>query len=97
MKELSLGGGAEKRIQRIFEKAEMRKQAGCDSLAADWQAILEMLLCLAHDQLCKSPGRLLPLQVSDEEEWEAFLSLQESLLLTSQVTSTLYITTTKTA
>jgi hypothetical protein len=79
MKEFSQGSNVEKSIQRVFEKAEARKQSGCDSLAADWQAILEMFLCMAQDHLSKSPGRLLPLQVGDQEEWEFYLDLQKKL------------------
>jgi len=64
---------------RAFEKAEVRKKSGCDPLVADWQAILEIALNLACSHLRKNPGRLLPLQIGDQEEWEFYLDLQEKL------------------
>ena len=79
MSRFSQGNNPEKKIKRVFEKAEIRKQSGCNPLAADWQAILELLLSLAHDHLCKNPGCLLPLQVDNEKERETYLDLQEKL------------------
>jgi hypothetical protein len=64
---------------RAFEKAEARKKSGCDPLAADWQAILEIALNLACGHLRENPGRLLPLQIGNQEEWEFYLDLQEKL------------------
>jgi hypothetical protein len=64
---------------RAFEKAAVRKQSGCDPLAADWQAILEIALNLARSHLRRHPGRLLPLQIGDDEEWEFYLDLLERL------------------
>ncbi len=64
---------------RVFEKASVRKQAGCDPLAADWQAILEIALNLARDHLRRNPGRLLPLQIGQDDEWEFYLDLLDKL------------------
>ena len=64
---------------RAFEKAEVRKKAGCDPLVADWQAILEITLHLASSHLRENPGRLLPLQIGNQEEWAFYLDLQEKL------------------
>lgn len=64
---------------RAFEKAEARKKSGCDPLSADWQAILEIALNLACSHLRDNPGRLLPLQIGNQEEWKFYLELQEKL------------------
>ncbi len=64
---------------KVFEKASVRKQSGCDPLSADWQAILEIALNLAHDHLHRNPGRLLPLQVGHDDEWEFYLDLLAKL------------------
>jgi hypothetical protein len=64
---------------RVFEKASVRKQSGCDPLSADWQAILEIALNLARTHLRRNPGRLLPLQIGADEEWEFYLDLLEKL------------------
>ena len=64
---------------RVFEKASIRKQAGCDPLSADWQAILEIALNLARSHLRRNPGRLLPLQIGGDDEWEFYLDLLEKV------------------
>ncbi len=64
---------------RVFEKASIRKQSGCDPLSADWQAILEIALNLGRAHLLRNPGRLLPLQIGNDEEWEFYLDLLEKL------------------
>ncbi len=64
---------------RAFEKASVRKQSGCDPLSADWQAILEIALNLARNHLRRNPGRLLPLQMGGDDEWEFYLDLLEKL------------------
>jgi hypothetical protein len=60
---------------RVFEKASVRKESGCDPFSADWQAILEIALNLARSHLRRNPGRLLPLQIGGDEEWEFYLDL----------------------
>jgi len=64
---------------RVFEKASARKDSGCDPLVADWQAILEIALNLARTHLQRNPGRLLPLQIGGDEEWEFYLDLLAKL------------------
>lgn len=64
---------------RVFEKASVRKQSGCDPLTADWQAILEIALNLARSHLRRNPGRLLPLQIGGDDEWEFYLDLLEKI------------------
>ncbi len=64
---------------RVFEKASVRKDSGCDPLVADWQAILEIALNLARAHLQRNPGRLLPLQIGSDEEWEFYLDLLAKL------------------
>ncbi len=64
---------------KVFEKASLRKQSGCDPLSADWQAILEIALNLAHTHLRRNPGRLLPLQIGEDEEWEFYVDLLDKL------------------
>jgi len=64
---------------RVFEKASVRKESGCDPLSADWQAILEIALNLARSHLRRNPGRLLPLQIGGDDEWEFYLDLLEKL------------------
>ena len=64
---------------RVFEKASVRKQSGCDPLSADWQAILEIALNLARGHLRRNPGRLLPLQIGGDDEWEFYLDLLEKI------------------
>ena len=64
---------------KVFEKASVRKESGCDPLSADWQAILEIALNLARSHLRRNPGRLLPLQIGGDAEWEFYLDLLEKL------------------
>ena len=65
--------------EKILEKAETRKQSGCDPIIADWQFIMEITLNMAGNQLQKRPGWLFPLQISARKEWEFYLDLQEKL------------------
>ncbi len=64
---------------RVFEKASVRKESGCDPLSADWQAILEIALNLARSHLRRNPGRLLPLQIGGDDEWEFYLDLLKKI------------------
>ena len=72
-----------KSIQRkadaIFKKAEDREKAGGDYFETGWQATLELMLLLAEKAMLESPGQLLPLQISDDDEWEFYLDVMEKL------------------
>ena len=69
----------EESAKEIFEKAEAREKAGCDSFEANWQATLELMLLIMEEHLLGQPGRLLPMHISDQNEWEFYLSIQEKL------------------
>jgi len=79
MGKLSARDMTKERVQKVFEKAEERKRSGRAPLAADWQAVLEVLLASTHDHLCQNPGRLVPLQVNNQDEWELYLDLLQNI------------------
>lgn len=79
MNSMTPGNISENWHLKVFQKAEARKETGCDPLTADWQAILEITLRMAHNHLRDKPGRLLPLQIDNQKEWDFYLDLQEKI------------------
>ena len=79
----------EKSAKAIFEKAEAREKAGRDSFEASWQAALEIMLLMMERHLLEHPGRLLPVQIDGQEEWEFYLDVQEKLDLPPDVCAVL--------
>ena len=69
----------EESAKEIFKKAEAREKAGCDSFEANWQAALELMLLIMEEHLLGQPGQLLPMHISDQNEWEFYLGIQEKL------------------
>ena len=69
----------EKGTKAIFDKAEAREKAGRDSFEAGWQAALETMLLLMEKHLLERPGRLLPIQIDGQEEWDFYVDVQEKL------------------
>jgi hypothetical protein len=69
----------EKSAQAIFKKAEDREKAGRDRFETGWQATLELMLLMMQDQILENPGKLLPMQISGDDEWDFYLDLMEKL------------------
>ncbi len=69
----------EKSAKAIFKKAEKREKAGGDHFETGWQATLELMLLMMEEQLLESPGLLLPMQISGDDEWDFYLDVMEKL------------------
>jgi hypothetical protein len=69
----------QKSANAIFQKAEKREKAGGDYFETGWQAVLELMLLMMEKQLLKSPGQLLPMQISGDDEWNYYLDVVEKL------------------
>jgi hypothetical protein len=69
----------QKSAKAIFNKAEEREKAGGDYFETGWQANLELMLLLMDEHLLESPGQLLPMQISEDDEWEFYLDVMEKL------------------
>ena len=69
--------------EEIFEKAEAWETAGQDPLLAHWQASLEILLLACEEAL--RPGRLLPMGIDGEKEWDFYLDVLEKLDLPPEI------------
>jgi len=69
----------EKSVEAIFEKARAREKAGGDFLEVGWQSTLEIMLLGMEKHILEQPGRLLPMQISGQEEWEFYQDVQEKL------------------
>jgi hypothetical protein len=69
----------EKTAKAIFDRAEAREKTGRDSFEAGWQATLEIMLLMMEKHLLEHPGRLLPMQIDGQDEWEFYLDVQEKL------------------
>jgi hypothetical protein len=69
----------EKSAKAIFKKAEKREKAGGDHFETGWQATLELMLLMMEQQLLESPGQLLPMQISGDDEWDFYLDVMEKL------------------
>ena len=69
----------QKSAEAIFKKAEDREKAGGDYFETGWQATLELMLLMMEEQLLKNPGQLLPMQISEDDEWDFYLDVMEKL------------------
>jgi hypothetical protein len=69
----------EKSVEAIFKKAEARERAGGDFFEVGWQSALEILLLTMEKHMLEQPGRLLPMQINDQDEWEFYLDVVEKL------------------
>ena len=69
----------QRKTEAIFKKAENREKAGGDYLDTGWQATLELMLLMMEEQLLESPGQLLPMQISGDDEWDFYLDVMEKL------------------
>jgi hypothetical protein len=69
----------ERKTEAIFKKAEDREKAGGDHFETGWQATLELMLLMMEAQLLESPGQLLPMQISEDDEWDFYLDVMEKL------------------
>jgi len=69
----------QRRAEAIFKKAENRQKAGGDYFESGWQATLELILLMMEEQLLESPGQLLPMQISGDDEWDFYLDVMEKL------------------
>ncbi|MHC4457626.1 MAG: hypothetical protein ACYS0I_11140 [Planctomycetota bacterium] len=69
----------QKSAKAIFKKAEKREKAGGDHFETGWQATLELMLLMMEEQLLESPGLLLPMQISGDDEWDFYLEVMEKL------------------
>jgi hypothetical protein len=66
-------------VQKIYARAEASKESGRDPFLADWQAVLEIMLFMIQEPLLQSPGQLLPMQISGQEEWEFYVDVRGKL------------------
>jgi hypothetical protein len=69
----------QKSAEDIFKKAEDREKAGGDYFETGWQATLELMLLMMKEQIVENPGQLLPMQISDDDEWNFYLDVMEKL------------------
>ncbi len=69
--------------EEIFKKAEAWEKAGQGPFLAHWQASLEMILLACEESL--RPGRLLPIGVDGEKEWDFYLDVLEKLDLPPEI------------
>jgi hypothetical protein len=69
----------ENSARAIFKKAEDREKEGRDHFEAGWQATLELLLLMMKQHLVENPGQLLPMQISEDDEWDFYLDVMEKL------------------
>jgi hypothetical protein len=69
--------------EEIFKKAEAWEKAGQDPFLTHWQASLEVILLAFEESL--RPGRLLPIGVDGEREWDFYLDVLEKLDLPPEI------------
>jgi hypothetical protein len=69
----------QRKTEAIFKKAEAREKAGGDHFETGWQATLELMLLMMEEHLLESPGQLLPMQISGDDEWDFYLDVMEIL------------------
>ncbi|MCP4694397.1 MAG: hypothetical protein GY859_40580 [Desulfobacterales bacterium] len=74
-------------IKEFFEGVEKRKKARRNSEEADYQAILEMMFVMMKDHLLINPGRMLPMQIDNDAEWDCFLEAEATLDLPPDVSA----------
>ncbi len=71
--------------KEILDRCQRRKSLGREAFFADWQASLEFLLLMMRRPFSESPGRVLPMVIGDEKEWDFYIDLEEKLDLPPEI------------
>lgn len=60
---------------KILNRLKNRKKQGADESEADWQASLELMIALFSEKLKEYSGRIFPLALEEDKEWEFYIDL----------------------
>jgi hypothetical protein len=69
----------EESVEAIFRKADQWESEGKDVLISFWQTILEIMLLVVRELVSKNPGKVVPMEIGNDEEWEFFLDIKKKL------------------
>ncbi|MEJ2054018.1 MAG: hypothetical protein P8X42_08870 [Calditrichaceae bacterium] len=74
---------------KIISRLEYRKKQGADESEADWQASLEFMMALFSEKLNNNSGRIFPIILEEDKEWEFYIDLITKIDLPPDVYSLL--------
>ena len=69
----------EKSVEAILRKAEQWESEGRDVLISFWQTILEIMLLMVDEFVSKNPGKAVPMEIGNDDEWEFSLNIKNKL------------------
>ena len=69
----------EESLEAIFRKADQWESEGKDVLISFWQTILEIMLLIVRDLVSKNPGKVVPMEIANDHEWDFFLDVKHKV------------------
>ena len=69
----------ENSVEAILRKAEQWESEGKDVLISFWQTILEIMLLTVRELVSKNPGKVVPMEIGNDEEWDFFWGIKKIL------------------
>jgi hypothetical protein len=69
----------EESVEAILKKADQWESEGKDVLISFWQTILEIMLLVVRDSVSENPGKMVPMEINGQKEWEFFLDIKKKL------------------
>lgn len=67
----------EESVEAIFRKADQWESEGKDVLISFWQTILEIMLLVVRESVSRNPGRVVPMEIGNDAEWDFFLDIKK--------------------
>ena len=69
----------EESLEAILRKADQWESQGKNVLISFWQTILEIMLLVVRELVSKNPGKVVPMEIGNDEEWDFFLDIKKIL------------------
>ncbi len=69
----------EESLEAIFKKADKWESEGKDVVISFCQAILEIILLIVRELVAKNPGKVVPMEIGNDEEWGSFLDIKQKV------------------
>ena len=69
----------DKSVEAILRKAEQWESEGKDVLISFWQTILEIMLLTVGELVSKNPGKVVPMEIGNDDEWDFFLDIKQKV------------------
>ena len=69
----------EESVEAILRKADQWESEGKDVLISFWQTILEIMLLIVRELVSRNPGKVVPMEIGNDDEWDFFLDIKQKV------------------